>query len=126
MAADVSRARPLTRTARLLQIDTPEPGGPYRDEECFGREAAQRLAELMPVGSVGYAEVDRELRDDYDRTLLYLFLNDGGDPLMVNLRLVREGYAESLLVAPNDRHIDRIRAAERQGEAQGLGLWGAC
>jgi micrococcal nuclease len=111
---------------RLLGIDTPESGGPYRDEECFGKQAARRLAELVPVGSVGYGETDRELRDDYDRTLLYLYVDNDGAPQMVNLRMVGEGYAESLLVAPNDRHIDRIRAAERQAEEQSLGLWGAC
>ena len=111
---------------RLLEIDTPESGGPYRDEECFGKQAARRLAELMPVGSVGYGEADRELRDDYGRTLLYLYVEDDGSPRMVNLRMVAEGYAQALLVEPNDRHIDRIRDAERKAEEQSLGLWGAC
>ena len=112
---------------RLLEIDTPEV---HPERECFGPEAAAELARLLPRGSSVWGERDEELRDPYGRTLLYLYADVPGDgdpgPVMVNLHLVRNGYAESVLFRPNDLHIDEIRRAEQQARSDGVGLWGAC
>lgn len=112
---------------RLLEIDTPEV---HPERECFGPEAAAELARLLPRGSTVWGERDEELRDSYGRTLLYLYAEMPGDgdpePVMVNLHLVRDGYAESVLFRPNDRHIDEIRRAEDEARSDGAGRWGAC
>ena len=114
-------------SVRLLEIDTPEV---HPERECFGPEAAAELARLLPRGARLWGERDEELRDPYGRTLLYLYADLPGDgdpePVMVNLHLVRDGYAESVLFQPNDRHIVEIRQAEDEARRGAAGLWGAC
>jgi micrococcal nuclease len=108
---------------RLLEIDAPEVAGPYGGAECFGAEASATLAAMLPVGARVRVTRDTELHDPYGRMLLYLFDEDGR---MVNLELVRQGYAESLLFEPNDEHIEAMRQAEAEARSAGRGRWGAC
>lgn len=114
-------------SVRLLEIDAPEV---HPERECYGPRAAEELARLVPRGATVWGEPDRELRDRYGRTLLYLYADVPGDdraePVMVNLELVRRGYAEAVLFRPNDRHIAAMRAAEDRARDEGAGLWGAC
>lgn len=105
---------------RLVGIDTPEV---YPEVECFGPEAEDALAELAPLGSTLAFAYDRDPRDRYDRELMYLFAADG---TFLNYELVAQGYAEALLVEPNDRYYDDLVAAERDAQRAGLGLWGEC
>ena len=105
---------------RLLGIDTPEV---YPDVECFGPEAEQALAALaQPGATLGFA-YDRDPRDRYDRELMYLFTADG---TFINYELVAQGYAEAVLVEPNDRYYDDLVTAERAAQDAGLGRWGQC
>lgn len=105
---------------RLLGIDTPEINP---EVECFGPEAEAALAALAPPGStLGFA-YDRDPRDRYDRELMYLFTADG---TFINYELVAQGYAEALLVEPNDRYSDDLVVAERAAQDAGLGRWGQC
>jgi micrococcal nuclease len=112
---------PATPTkVRVLEIDTPEVNP---EAECFGPEAADRLAELAPKGSRVRVEADRERRDRYGRALLYLWTADGAS---VEEVLLREGLARVLYVRPNDRHLDHFRVVEAEAREAGRGLWGAC
>lgn len=105
---------------RLIGLDTPELRDPL---ECYGPEATAALEALAPPGSeVGYA-YDRDPQDRYERELLYLFTADG---TLINLALVEQGYAEALLVEPNDRYWPELQAAERAARDAGRGLWGTC
>ncbi len=64
-------------------------------------------------------ESDVERRDRYGRTLAYVWLDD----VLVNERLVDEGWAQLLTMPPNVRHVARLRAAETRARAAGVGLW---
>ena len=108
---------------RLLQIDTPETVAPGSPVECWGPEASAALADLVPPGTSVSVEADEELLAPFDRVLLYVY-DAGGD--MVNLEMVRAGHAEAVLYEPNDRHIERMRAAEAEAREAGRGLWSAC
>ena len=109
---------------RLIGIDTPEVSGPYRDEECFGREASRRTTALIPRGTKVRLVFDVEHRDRYDRLLAYVHrVSDG---LFVNASLVRDGYAGALTVPPNVRYADRFRRLQREAREQQRGLWRAC
>lgn len=108
---------------RLLEIDTPETGRSGGREECFADEATRALEELAPVGADVWVERDRDLHDPYDRMLLYLWTDEGE---MVNLELVREGYAVAVLFEPNDRYIEQMRDAEQEARRHERGLWAAC
>lgn len=105
---------------RLIGIDTPE-GTP--SPECWADEARVRLATMLPEGSTVWAAPDVELRDRYDRALLYLWTEDGR---FVNHELVAGGDAEALRVPPNTAHADLFTTAQAEAEASGAGQWGVC
>lgn len=107
---------------RLIGIDTPEVDWYGGEPECFGEEAGTFLRSLLE-GERVTLETDRELRDRYGRTLAYVYLEDGR---MVNLLLVRRGYATVVIYPPNDRYEERLRAAERAARADPRGLWAVC
>lgn len=108
------------RKVRLLGIDTPEIG---ENAECFGREATDALRALLPEGTRVRTVADVNPEDRFGRSLLFLFLADG---TLVNLELLREGYAETLIIAPNRLWTDELVAAEREAARADRGLWGAC
>lgn len=105
---------------RLIGVDTPE-GRPT--PECGADAARDHLRALLPEGATVWAAPDRDLRDRYDRVLLYLWTDDGR---FVNHDLVAAGHAEALRVGANDAHFDLLRATQADAEASGTGRWGAC
>jgi micrococcal nuclease len=111
-------------SVRFIGIDTPESVARNRPVECYGPEAKQRTAELLPVGTVVRLERDVEARDRYDRLLAYVIRDE--DDLFVNLLLVEEGYAESFPFPPNTAHQTELDRAEADARAAARGLWPAC
>jgi micrococcal nuclease len=106
---------------RLLNIDTPELATDEAPAECGAEAAAARLAELVAPGDVVWLAGDREDRDVYDRPLRGVWTDDG---VFVNELLAREGFAETLIIGPNDRFHAVIAAAVEQAQAAGRGIWG--
>ncbi|MGI8899557.1 MAG: thermonuclease family protein [Nocardioides sp.] len=111
------------RTIRLLEIDTPESVDPGAPVECYARRSSAAPARMLPVGAPVWFRADRDLLDPYDRTLLYLWTEDGR---FVNLVMVRRGLARAVLYEPNDAYIDVMRRAEARAMAADRGLWGEC
>lgn len=105
---------------RLIGIDTPE-GTP--EPECGAAAARDRLIELLPEGSRVVAASDRELRDRYDRLLLYLWDDDDA---FVNATLVAEGHAAALRVEPNTVHAAEFERLDAEAREAGVGQWGTC
>jgi micrococcal nuclease len=105
---------------RLIGLDTPEIS-PV--EECWGAEATNGLAALLPPGSTAWATADLEVRDQYDRHLLYLWTPDGR---FVNAQLLAQGDGVVMVFAPNTMHEPLFRTLEAQAAGAGVGLWGAC
>jgi micrococcal nuclease len=113
--------RPGSRTtARLLEVDTPET---KLGVECYGREAAAFTRRLLAPGSTVLVAPDRELRDRYGRTLLYVWTAKG---VFANQELIRTGHATAVLYQPNDRYINLMRRTEAAARSKRLGLWGRC
>lgn len=109
---------------RLLGVDTPETKDPRKPVECFGREASDHTAELLPKGTVLRLEHDLEEHDAYGRLLAYVWRKSDG--LFVNLDLVAGGWADVLSIAPNTFHADTLRAARDAARAESRGLWSTC
>ena len=107
---------------RLIGVDTPEV---YGEVECSGRQASAFVARLLPIGSAVSFRLGVDERDRYGRALAYVYLRDGR---MLNMILVRRGYAQPLTIPPNDQLAPRFVAAARQARRRGVGLWapGAC
>jgi len=102
---------------RLIGIDTPEV---YGGVECFGRRASAFVERLLPLGSRVSYRLGVERRDRYGRALAYVYLDDGR---LLNLLLVRRGYARPLTVPPNVELAERFAAAARRARRAGRGLW---
>lgn len=99
---------------RLIGMDTPE-----LDQEPFGRQAAAALASLLPVGAQVRIEQDVDARDRYGRLLAYVWVG----PVLVNWRMVREGWATLLTYQPNVQYAEWLIDAERRAREEGRGLW---
>jgi micrococcal nuclease len=105
---------------RILLVDTPEL---HPAQECFGQQAAQRTAQLLPDGSTVRVQADRDATDRFGRTLLHVWNADG---VNVGEALVREGYATVLQIDPNERYLEVFQDAEAAAREAGRGLWSAC
>lgn len=99
---------------RLIGMDTPEANQPP-----FGTEAAAALTAMLPVGSTVQLEPDVEPRDRYNRVLAYVWAGR----ILINWRMVREGWAVLLTYAPNVQYVDAFTDAERRAREEGRGLW---
>lgn len=103
---------------RLLGVDAPEKQGPYRGAEPFG-DAATRFMKKLMEGRVVRLEYDGPRKDQYNRTLAYVFLEDG---TLANEAVIRAGWAEVY------RRFDLVRkpallAAERDARDARRGMW---
>ena len=109
-----------THKIRLLEIDTPEVGGPG-GMQCGGPEATAFAERHLPVGSTVHLLADREDTDRYGRFLRYAWT---ADEAFFNEEAVRTGHARAVLYEPNDAYIEQLRAAEADARAAGRGIWG--
>lgn len=105
---------------RLILIDTPEV---FDSVDCYGREAAAFMTELLPPGTPVFLEKDVSEVDPFDRLLRYVYFQDGR---MVNEVVVSEGYAVLSSYPPDVKHLATIRAAEDSARSLGRGLWEQC
>lgn len=109
---------------RFIGVNTPETHLDNGPPECFGPEAAEYTASLLPLGSEVRLTRDVVGRDDYGRLLAYVYRRR--DDLFVNEDLAAGGYARLLTIRPNDAFADEFATASAASERAGLGLWGAC
>lgn len=97
---------------RYLGINTPEKGRPFSTEAT---EANKKLV----AGKEVELELDVQTKDQYGRTLAYVWVGE----TMVNLKLIRLGYANAYTVPPNVKYKDQLLAAEREAREAERGLW---
>jgi micrococcal nuclease len=103
---------------RLIGIDAPETHHPVKGAEPFGKEAAEYLRALVE-GKEVFLVLDRMRKDEYGRTLAYLYLGD----LFINAHLVKEGYARASSRKPNLTFEKLFAELEDQARAEGKGMW---
>ena len=77
------------------------------------------LGKLIPVGSTVRLDFDVGRRDQYDRLLAYVYRGD----MFVNREMVRQGMAVALVIPPNVKHVEVIRAAVDSARKERRGLW---
>jgi len=103
---------------RLIGIDAPETHHPVKGAEPFGPEAAEYLRALVE-GKEVFMVLDQMTKDEYGRTLAYLYLGD----LFINAHLVKEGYARASARKPNLAFERLFAELEGQARAERKGLW---
>jgi micrococcal nuclease len=110
-------------TVRYIGVDTPETVKPGEPVQCFGKAASARNRRLVGGREV-CLRVGAEARDRYGRLLAYVYRS--ADGRFVNAELVRDGYARTLTIRPNDefaRRFERLEAAARRARR---GMWRVC
>jgi len=113
-----------SETVRLLGIDTPEKAGGPRPAECFGADASNYAAALLPQGTDVLLSRDQETRDQFGRLLAFVHRAD--DLVFVNLVMVENGYAAPLFFAPNRSLQDAFETAGNNARREWIGFWPAC
>src|SRR3954454_2913126 len=97
-------------TVRYIGIDTPESVKPGTPVQCFAKAASAANGRLVD-GQRVRMRYDAEQRDRYGRLLAYVYRERDG--AFVNAELVREGYARTLTIPPDDRFAQRFSALAR-------------
>jgi micrococcal nuclease len=101
---------------RLIGIDAPELG-----QRPWGANAKRYLRELVTLsGNSVVLEFDLEKRDKYGRLLAYVRTLDNK---LINLEMVRNGYAALYTFPPNVKYADRLREGQRYAREGRLGIW---
>jgi micrococcal nuclease len=107
---------------RYIGMDTPET---HSGLEWLGPEASAANSRLV-MGREVVLEKDVSETDQYGRALRYVWLHDGATWTLVNLELIREGFATIMRYPPDVKYIDPIFVpAEDAAKAAGIGRWGA-
>jgi micrococcal nuclease len=105
---------------RLLGVDAPEKTGGYRQSEPFGDAATSFMKRLLE-GQIVRLEYDGAAKDQYNRTLAYVFLPDGR---LANVEIIKAGFAETYRRFEYKRKPDFF-AAEREAKDAKRGMWAA-
>jgi len=108
---------------RYIGMDTPETVKPNTPVQCYG-EAASAANRRLVAGARVELHLGAETRDRYGRLLAYVYRRRDG--LFVNAALVRDGFARTLTIPPNDQHAGELGGLERRARAERRGLWAAC
>ena len=101
---------------RLIGIDAPE-----IKQRPWGTKARKHLEKmLMASNRTVILEFDVEKRDKYGRLLCYIFTPDRK---MLNIQMVKDGYAVLLTIPPNIKYVDELRMAENEARQHRRGIW---
>jgi micrococcal nuclease len=106
-------------TIRYLGVNTPEVRHKDRPEEPYGNEAREENRALVG-GKKIRLEFDEERKDQYGRSLAYVYLEDGR---MVNRILIERGLAWVLFQRPNIRHERAFLEDQNRAISGELGIW---
>lgn len=105
---------------RLIGVNTPEARNTGRTQvEYFGKEASAYVKKLL-TGKRVRLEYDVQRLDRYQRTLAYVYLEDG---TFLNAHLVEKGYATAATYPPNVKYSERFQELERRARSGEKGLW---
>ena len=106
------------KRVRLIGINTPELDD--TQQAAFATEARGYLRGLAE-GKKVRLEYDQDKEDMYDRTLAYLYLQDG---TFINAEIVKQGYSEVYTAYPF-KYLKEFQAYEKQAKEARKGIWAA-
>ena len=106
---------------RYIGIDTPETVDPRKPVQCFGVEASKKNKELVE-GKMVRLEKDITDRDKYNRLLRYIWVDD----VLINLELVKQGFAYSYSYPPDIKYQEQFVKAQEEAREAKEGLWNSC
>jgi len=111
---------------RLIGIDTPETVDPRKTVQCFGKEASEKMKELLENKMIKLeADTTQNDRDKYNRLLRYVYLEDG---TFINKKLIEEGFGFEYTYQIPYKFQMEFKVAQKMAEEKKIGLWadGVC
>jgi len=121
------------RKIRVIGIDTPEVKHHQQKAQLYGAKAREELRVLLKGNSFDgvsddssnnayqiFLEFDKEKYDRYKRLLAHVYLANG---MNISEWLLQRGFAKTLIIPPNVKHVGCYKKAERQAQRQKLRLW---
>ncbi len=108
---------------RYIGIDAPESVKPDTPVERMGREATA-ANEALVEGRTVVLETDVSDTDRFGRLLRDVWVERNGELVLVNLELVRMGFAHVTTFPPDVKYADRLLVALDEARTAGVGLWG--
>lgn len=103
---------------RLLGVDTPEIDWENNRSEFYADEARNFSTKNL-LGESVVLEYDQEKEDHYGRILAYV-IKDGEN---FNQKLLENGYANLMIVEPNDKYEAEFKKAVQKARKSRLGIW---
>lgn len=101
---------------RLIGIDAPE-----IKQRPWGTKARKHLEKMLIASNRKVTlEFDVERRDKYGRLLCYIFTPDKE---MLNIQMVKDGYAVLLTIPPNIKYVDELKMAQNEARQNRRGIW---
>lgn len=105
---------------RLIGVDAPESRNTGRKLiGYYGQQSKEYLIKMLTNKKVRLV-YDVGIKDQYRRTLAYVYLEDG---TFVNAELVKQGYAMVMTVPPNVKYAELFVKLERRARNRNKGLW---
>lgn len=109
---------------RFANIDCPESVAPEesgKENTEEGMVASEFTKGLLPSGSKVYLEYDVSKTDKYDRTLAYVYLDDG--ETMIERVLLENGFAKVYNDKNNKKYTDEFYKIQDEAKASKIGIW---
>ncbi|PKM93299.1 MAG: nuclease [Firmicutes bacterium HGW-Firmicutes-1] len=106
---------------RFIGVNCPELNDHYSEE-------AKRFTSNELLGKIVYMEKDTIDKDHYNRLLRYVWTRipsseDDNITEMFNVKLLSEGYASILKIAPNDKYAAQFQTIEKESQEKNKGIW---
>ncbi|MCT2347195.1 thermonuclease family protein [Bacillales bacterium AN1005] len=110
-------------TVRLLLIDTPESVDPNEEVQAYGEEASE-FAKIRLQDSRVLLERGNPEKDEYGRTLGYIWLKNGADRVNFAELALTEGMARVAYVnEQNAKYLKDFEVWEQEAKDEKLNIW---
>lgn len=111
---------PTELKVRLIGVDAPETRRTRNKEIGYYAQESKNYLERLVLNRKVRLEFDVDKYDQYQRTLAYVYLEDG---TFVNAKLLKDGYAMVLTVPPNVRFVEKFLELQQEARENNRGLW---
>jgi micrococcal nuclease len=106
---------------RFIGVDTPEKRPMFgRPAESYGKTAAAYVKDKIGTDGKVRLELDVDYYDRYNRTLAYIYLEDG---TFLNEDLISKGLAQVMTVVPNVKYVELFTTTQIKARENKLGIW---
>lgn len=105
---------------RLISVDAPNL------DECLGEDAKNRIERLARPGATIFIETDVTSQDADGNTLGYVWVERGSGPVLLNDKLIEDGFAAFIEDVANKAHVGELLLAQQEAQTDNKRIWDVC